>query len=388
MFASLVLCCFALSGCWDYKELEQQALLTGVGYDRDSRGVSTVIAYLDQQKTSSGGETSHGKKEQPQIVSAQAKRAEDAFFKLFLQTPQFKYVSHVYSQVFSESFAKSRSFAEILDRITRVSAVRRRTSLFVTPDHVTDVFAQRLPGAESTARGLPDLVTQANLLQLVPSIDLNEFVYESTLPGVDAMLPEIHVVESNGHPVLKAGGAAVFHRMKMAGYLTPEDVRGLLWLMGKSGHSIQTFPGFKRKDMAYFRSEEIHTAIKTSIQDNQPVADVKVQVTGTLAVYHGAHRLEKADIQQLESMASRVFRRKLIRVVRKTQAMKVDPVGFGVRIRAKVGSETWRKRYAHWSEEGYPKMTVHIQLRTHINSTEATTDTLNVQQTESGSPRP
>ncbi len=40
MFSLLNLCCFALSGCWDYKELEQQALLTGLGYDRDAGAVS------------------------------------------------------------------------------------------------------------------------------------------------------------------------------------------------------------------------------------------------------------------------------------------------------------------------------------------------------------
>ena len=386
MVASLILCCFAMSGCWDYKELEQQALLTGLGYDRDSKGDFMVIAYLDEQQSPSGGKTPQAKKAQAQVVVAKAKRAETAFFMLFLQTPQFKYVSHVYSQVFSEAFAKSSSFSEIVDRITRVGAVRRRTSLFVTPDHVKDVFAQRLPGVDSTARGLPDLVVQANLLQLVPRIDLNEFVYQSTLPGVDAILPEIHVVESNGHPVLKAAGAAVFHRMKMIGYLAPEDVRSLLWLMGKSGHSFLAFPGFKKKDVAYFRTEGAQTSIETSVRGGQPVADVKVQLTGTLAVYQGEHRLDKPDIKQLEAMANRVFRQKLIRVVKKTQAMKADPAGFGVLVRAKVGSAVWRKRYAHWSEEGYPQMAVHIQIKTHISSSEATTDPISVEQTESGSP--
>jgi len=346
-----------------------------------------VIAYLDQQKGSSGDKASQAKKAQPQIVVAKAAHAEEAFFLLFLQTPQWKYVSHVYSQVFSEAFAKSDSFAEIMDRITRVGSVRRRTGLFVTPDHVKDVYSQRLPGADSTARGLPDLVVQGNLLQLVPRIDLNEFVYQSTLPGVDAMLPEIHVVESNGHPVLKAAGAAVFHRMKMVGYLAPEDVRALLWLMGKSGHSFLAFPGFKKKEVAYFRTEEIHTAIKSSVRGGQPVADVKVLLTGTLAVYHGEHLLGKTDIEQFESMASRVFRKKLVRILKKTQAMKADPAGFGVQVRAQVGSAVWRKRYAHWSEEGYPRMTVRVQVKTLISSAEATDDPISVQQAESGSPQ-
>ncbi len=387
MFASLILCCFAMSGCWDYKELEQQALLTGLGYDRNSRGDFMVIAYLDQQKGSSGDKTSQAKKAQPQIVVAKATRAEEAFFLLFLQTPQWKYVSHVYSQVFSEAFAKSDSFAEIMDRITRVGTVRRRTGLFVTPDHVKDVYSQRLPGADSTARGLPDLVVQGNLLQLVPCIDLNEFVYQSTLPGVDAMLPEIHVVESSGHPVLKAAGAAVFHRMKMVGYLAPEDVRSLLWLMGKSGHSFLPFQGFRKEEVAYFRTEEIHTAIKISLRGDQPAADVKVQLTGTLAAYQGEHLFRKTDIEQLESMVSRILRKKLIHVLRKTQAMKVDLVGFGVQVRAQVGSAVWRKRYAHWSEEGYPRMTVHVQVKTLISSAEATNDPISVQQAESGSPQ-
>ena len=384
---SLILCCFAISGCWDYKELEQQALLTGLGYDVGGKGDFMVVAYLDQQQSSAGDSASQTVKEQTQVVVARSKHAIESYHLLSLQTPQFKYVSHLYSMVFSEALAKSSSFSEVVDRITRVGAVRRRTSLFVTPDHVKDVFAQRLPGADSTARGLPDLVMQANLLQLVPRIDLNEFVYQSTLPGVDAMLPEIHVVESNGHPVLKAAGAAIFHRMKMVGYLAPEDVRSLLWLMGKSGHSFLAFPGFKKKDVAYFRASEIHTAIKTSVRGGQPVADVKVQLTGTLAVYQGEHRLDKPDIKQLEVMANRVFRQKLIRVVKKTQAMKADPAGFGVLVRAKVGSAVWRKRYAHWSEEGYPQMAVHIQIKTHISSSEATTDPISVEQTESGSPQ-
>ena len=382
-----VVCCFALSGCWDYKELEQQSLLTGLGYDVGGKGDFLVIAYLDQQQGSSGDKTSQSMTAETQVVVARAKHAIESYHLLSLQTPQFKYVSHVYSMVFSETFAKSSSFAEVVDRITRVGSVRRRTSLLITPDHVKDVFAQLLPGADSTARGLPDLVTQAYLLQLVPCIDLNEFVYQSTLPGVDAMLPEIHIVESNGQPVLKAAGAAVFHGLKMVGYLSPEDVRALLWIMHKNGHSFLAFPGFKRKEMAYFRTEEIHTAIKTSVQGGQPVADVLVQLAGTLALYQGEHRLRKMDIKRLESMASRVFRQKLIRVVKKTQAMKVDPAGFGVLVRAQVGSVVWRKRYAHWSEEGYPRMTVHIQVKTHINSEEATTDPISVQQAESGSPQ-
>ena len=387
MLASLILCCFALSGCWDYKELEQQALLTGLGYDVGGKGDFLVIAYLDEQQSSSGDKAPQSQKAQTQVVVVKSKHALESYHLLSLQIPQFKYVSHLYTMVFSEAFAKSSSFSEIVDRITRVGSVRRRISLLITPDHVKDIFSQRLPGADSTARGLPDLVLQGNLLQLVPRIDLNEFVYQSTLPGVDAVLPEIHVVESNGHPVLKAAGAAVFHRMKMVGYLAPEDVRALLWLMGKSGHSFLALPGFQKNDAAFFRTEEVKTSIKTSVRGGRPFADVKVELTGTLAAYRGEHLLRKADIKQLESMASRVFRKKLIRVLKKTQAMKADPAGFGVLVRAQVGSAVWRKRYVHWSEEEYPRMTVHIQVKAHISSAEATTDPISVQQTESGSPQ-
>ena len=387
MLASLILCCFALSGCWDYKELEQQALLTGLGYDVGGKGDFLVIAYLDEQQSSSGDKAPQSQKAQTQVVVVKSKHALESYHLLSLQIPQFKYVSHLYTMVFSEAFAKSSSFSEIVDRITRVGSVRRRISLLITPDHVKDIFSQRLPGADSTARGLPDLVLQGNLLQLVPRIDLNEFVYQSTLPGVDAVLPEIHVVESNGHPVLKAAGAAVFHRMKMVGYLVPEDVRSLLWLMGKSGHSFLPFPGFRKEEVAYFRTEEIHTAIKISPRGDQPAADVKVQLTGTLAAYQGEHLFRKTDIEQLESMVSRILRKKLIHVLRKTQAMKVDLVGFGVQVRAQVGSAVWRKRYAHWSEEGYPRMTVHLQVKTLISSAEATNDPISVQQAESGSPQ-
>ncbi|MHB1629632.1 MAG: Ger(x)C family spore germination C-terminal domain-containing protein [Bacilli bacterium] len=147
------------------------------------------------------------------------------------------------------------------------------------------------------------------------------------------------------------------------------------------------FPGFKKGEAAYFRTEEVKTSIKTLMRGDRPVADVKVQLVGTLAAYRGEHRLGKPDIKQLESMANRVFRQKLICVVKKTQAMKADPAGFGVLVRAKVGSAVWRRRYTHWSEEGYPRMTVHVQVKTHISSAEATTDPISVQQEESGAPQ-
>ncbi|MHB1630030.1 MAG: Ger(x)C family spore germination protein, partial [Bacilli bacterium] len=278
MFASLILCCFTVSGCWDYKELEQQALLTGLGYDVGDEGDFIAVASFDQPQSSSGDKTPQTAKAPSQIVATRAKHALEAYHLLSLQVPQFKYVSHLYSMVFSEAFAKSSSFPEIVDRITRIGSVRRRMILLVTPAHTKDVFEQRIPGADSTARGLPDLVTQGYLLQMVPRIDMNEFVFQSTLPGVDAILPTIHISTSNGHRVLKAAGAAVFHRMKMVGCLTSEDVRSLLWLMGKSGHSFLAFPGFKKGEAAYFRTEEVKTSIKTLMRGDRPVADVKVQL--------------------------------------------------------------------------------------------------------------
>ena len=249
LFAAIVACCFTISGCWDYKELEQQALFTGLGYDLSRDGDFIAMGYFDQQPSASGHKTSQSMKPPMQMIEARAKHALEAYHLLSLQTPQFKYVSHLYSMVFSEAFAKSNSFSEIVDRITRVGVVRRRTMLLVTPGHAENVFQQHLPGDDSTARGLPDLVTQGYLLQLVPRIDMNEFIFQSTLPGVDAMLPEIHVVKLNGQMVLKVAGAAVFHHMKMVGYLAPEDVRALLWLMGKNGHSFLAFPGFKKKEV-------------------------------------------------------------------------------------------------------------------------------------------
>ncbi len=383
---SAILCSFMISGCWDYKELDQKAIVGGIGYDLNKDGNITAIASLDQTQSSTGQDTSQGAKAQTQLVIAKAKHFLDAYHLLALQVPRLLYVSHLYSMVFSEAFAKSSSFPEIVDRVTRVGSVRRRTILFVTPDRVEDVFRQHLPAADSTARGLSDLVVQGCLLQLAPHIDINEFVFKSTLPGVDPILPEVHLMTLNGHKVLRAAGIAVFHHGKMAGYLAPKDVRMLLWLMGKTGRCILAFPGLKKKELAHIQTEKIQTSIKTSTRGDHVVADAKIQVTCSLAVYRGDHPLQKTDIQRLESTASQVFRQKLMRAVKTTQSMKVDPVGFGVLVRAQVGSDVWSKRYANWSEEEYPRMTIHIHVKTQISSTGETNDPISEEQAESGSP--
>src|SRR5579875_3726967 len=245
MWAVVAFVTCSVTGCWDYHELERDAQVRTFTYDLTEQGEPLITVELQMSKTgSSQEEDSKNAMPASAIVQATGPTFYDAIENLTKSEPNILDFSHHESSIFNEDMMKSHYFQEVLDRITRYStAPRRRVLLFATSEKASSLFQQKIPFAERVGEGLYGLSTQSREQQLSTEMDLNEFLYELSLPGIEPLVPRLKSrIQDGGENEIIAEGSAAFRNKRFAGWLSGKETRGVLWLRGEVGNPIFTVP--------------------------------------------------------------------------------------------------------------------------------------------------
>ncbi|MBU2703757.1 spore germination protein KC [Sporomusaceae bacterium BoRhaA] len=165
-------------------------------------------------------------------------------------------------------------------------------------------------------------------------------------------------------------GTALFRHDKMVGTLTTEETRMLLILQGNLPRAFTVIEDPQLPDKAVniqMRLGEKPT-ITLSSKDGYLVFDVSVMLEGEVtAIPSGIHYEQGKDKKQLEAELSAVIQNQIEKMLKKTQLMGSDPVGFGYYSRTLFPTyQAWQQQ--NW-DEIYPSVQFHIHVTTKLRRT-------------------
>jgi spore germination protein KC len=364
-----------ISGCWDRKELNEQAIWIGSGLDvANDDGVEfsgqIVIPSNIQTQGGGGGTMQKGFF----TISAKGNNLSDSLQNIQSKLPREAFSGQRRVIIFGEQFAR-RGLKRELDNSQRRAEVSLRTDVFVikgatakkalsvsNPLEKPPITATLGEHEQSGGRGNTaylDLLMAATSDGLRPSIPVLEF--SSSQDG-----GKKGKADSANPPLLRMAGIAIFDKnLKMQGILNMEENRHMLWVMGIQ--KTLTI-GVKKKDVnASLTLDKLSSKIEPHISKNQQITfTITLKGDGSLKENNsGLDVRYPNNLKRLEKEFEKISQKQVQQTVTKVQKeYGLDIFGLGEVIHRKNPNQ-WKLLKHDW-DKNFSKATIIVKTDLRI----------------------
>ncbi|MEH6954348.1 Ger(x)C family spore germination protein [Neobacillus drentensis] len=364
-----------ISGCWDRKELNEQAIWIGSGLDvANDDGVEfsgqIVIPSNIQTQGGGGGTMQKGFF----TISAKGNNLSDSLQNIQSKLPREAFSGQRRVIIFGEQFAR-RGLKRELDNSQRRAEVSLRTDVFVikgatakkalsvsNPLEKPPITATLGEHEQSGGRGNTaylDLLMAATSDGLRPSIPVLEF--SSSQDG-----GKKGKADSANPPLLRMAGIAIFDKnLKMQGILNMEENRHMLWVMGIQ--KTLTI-GVKKKDVnASLTLDKLSSKIEPHISKNQQITfTITLKGDGSLKENNsGLDVRYPNNLKRLEKEFEKISQKQVQQTVTKVQKeYGLDIFGLGEVIHRKNPNQ-WKLLKHDW-DKNFSEATIIVKTDLRI----------------------
>ena len=188
----IILITLTLTGCGNYRELNDMAIITGVSIDKteDNYELGFLIANSPKIDTSSKeGEA------RTTVYTAKGKTVSIAASNIDYKSPKKLYFGHINIVIISEDIAKE-GFFKVEDYLLRHYESRKRFFLMQAKDSKAKNILKTISPLESfPSQGIASLIKSNKEAQsVVESVDYSTFTSRILEKGYDPILPAITLV--------------------------------------------------------------------------------------------------------------------------------------------------------------------------------------------------
>jgi spore germination protein KC len=388
--AALILSLVAplLTGCWDRLEIEERAVVLGIGIDKgtpqETDNEEAQVSHLRGLPPSPGtravkisvqlavpgriplgpGEGGGGNSSKTVwVVEVVGHTIDDAMSNLQQQLSAPLFFGHLRIIVISEDYAKE-GLQNVNDYFHRNPEVRRTTWMVISQEEAA-AYMRAKPELER----VPTLYLQSTMDQAVrmgklPNIFIGIFWSSISKKGQDAYAPYVRLKEKEN---VEIAGLAYFKGNKMVGTTKPLQIALLMGIKNMDPAGYQTYAEVEGKGLAVFTATHRKSKTNVRIENGKPHFFVKIAIEGNIrekttdsfTIDPKTLDIVERQVTEFAELASRDL-------VRETQEKGADIFGFGEIVRAYRPSY-WNEHIrtkSRW-EEVYKDAAVDITIQIH-----------------------
>ncbi len=277
---------FLTTGCYDYIELNELAIVSGISidYDKDEYKVAFEILNTKNQDQSPD-------KNKVYIAKGKGKNIADAFYNTSLEIAKTPYLAHLKTVIISEEIAKNH-VEDIVDFLIRDNYIRNIFYLVMAKDNEAYEILKKTdtnnPVVSTAIKELIDSTGYTN--NMASTLNFEKFVTDIIDPKKDAYISSIEIKND----ILKLGPLAVFSGYNMQTYLTENESATFNILNNTSKENsftlkcpndenkniiVSTYDKGKSKIAVTENTATIRAEIETRIVENHCDMDFKAQET-------------------------------------------------------------------------------------------------------------
>ena len=363
-----------LSGCWDQRELNDLAIVSGVGIDLTAEGKYQVSVQIVKPSAikSDKDQKSGGSGQAVWVASAEGYTPFEAIRYLNTVAARKPYFAHSSVVVLGREVAES-GVIPALDFLYRDGEPRLSQWLVVTPGKAVAVLRSEDGLEKISAMGLEEIVREYGFFSQSLRIDLNDFATRLRSRTTAPIATHIEVYEDQGTQRARIIGIAIFKRDRLVGTLDKAETRGLLWVLGQveSGIMVVNHPD-GRVDLEIMRAQG---RIVPEVRNGVPQITVEVAVFSNLAgdSYVGGIATPEL-LATLDRKQAAIVRNEILAAVVKAQELNVDIFGLGEAIYRRYPRE-WSKLEPQW-ETLFPQLPIEIEVKSQVRYIGLTTQKL------------
>lgn len=361
-----------MTGCWDSKELNEQAIVLGFGWDVTKNGSHRVSGqFLIPSKISTGEKGGGGGDGSVFIETADGKSVYEAGRNLQNKLSRRIFKNQRQSIYIGERLAK-RGIKDVLDVITRDPEAGIRTDIsIVKGKQGADILKTSYPlesnSSQASLKIHKQLGTAANATFLNLVVTNTNMSSSSSMPAWTLTSPSPKGSQELRKNSIKFAGSAIFNKdLKLVGFLNPKEAKDQMWITEKLSYRDITLFIPQGDGEVSLEVRNLQSDIRPTLQGNK--IKVHIMLTGDGEVKQNTTTFDLTQsnkVNIVEKEAEEQFERSILHLIEKLQKKyKTDVFGFGNAIYRKYPSH-WKKIKNEWEQE-FTKMDVSVDVNIAI----------------------
>lgn len=370
----LILLLPLLSGCYNYRELNDLGITTAVSIDYKDNNfyvIAEVINPIKQQDASSSNNS-------PFVnYNSSSSSLQDAFRKVVLESPRQLYAAQLEIIVLSEEVVNNH-LEEVLEYFARDPEARTEIKIIVakTEDSTKAITLQTLLTSLSSSNIIKSLDLQSKVLGMDYPVTLNELLNMYIDPYLEVVLPSMtlygnyeigdekeNITTSSPKAIVKIDGSTITKDNKILGYLDLEESKILNLINGKLKETIikmNYYDGY-----IIFEPNRIKVSRELDIKNNI----IKINISGyskTKEIQSNIDLKDPKEVKKLNKALNMELEKKITDTFNSIrEKYGTDVFGFQ-ELYYRINYKYFKKNCTNWYEDIYPKIKLEVKANVRL----------------------
>lgn len=378
----IILNLLVLSGCWDIREINELGLVTAVGIDKaddDNRYIVSVQIANPSSKNSGSGQSSE--KSDVWIGSEEGASIFDATRKLVKTSSRRIMWAHNNVVIIGESLAKE-GIIPVIDYFTHNPELRMKAAIVIADGDAKEYINAKIgmdspPGVSFGSlegyRALAAESVESQLLEVSSNLKskyANPLVSKISLKETESQSGDSESKDSGNSKIVELSGAAAFKKDKMVGWLSPEESRGIAWILNQTKNTAVTVVDSEHGDKSVVvETTGVKAKIKTEVSKGMPKISIHISGEGDIVEEDGTSNKSMKEVKKhITELLNKRIKEEIKNSLELVQKeYRVDCLGFAAIVHAENAKE-WDKGLKDKWEEIFPEIPVTVSVSINIKS--------------------
>lgn len=370
----LILLLPLLSGCYNYRELNELGITTAVSIDYKDNNfyvIAEVINPIKQQDASSSNNS-------PFVnYNSSSSSLQGAFRKVVLESPRQLYAAQLEIIVLSEEVVNNH-LEEVLEYFARDPETRTEIKIIVakTEDSTKAITLQTLLTSLSSSNIIKSLDLQSKVLGMSYPVTLNELLNMYIDPYLEVVLPSMtlygnyeigdekeNITTSSPKAIVKIDGSTITKDNKILGYLDLEESKILNLINGKLKETIikmNYYDGY-----IIFEPNRIKVSRELDIKNNI----IKINISGyskTKEIQSNINLKDPKEVEKLNKALNMELEKKITDTFNSIrEKYGTDVFGFQ-ELYYRTNYKYFKENCTNWYEDIYPKIKLEVKANVRL----------------------
>ncbi len=388
-----------LTGCWDYLDINHHGIVYVIAIDKEviekehheregyeieetdeknqkednskpKKQYVVTLQFIEANAIAGSEKAGRAKDAKLNITSTKADSIVGAINELNSRTCCEPLLSHTRIILIGEDLARD-GITKSLDYFIRSPYIRKGTKVIITKGPAKEVLKLDHPLLTHTGFYIENIPTYANRLKQTPDIDLGKLSMHIH-HGDDFLLPRM--ILSNAKNEIKYGGAAVFKKDKMIGWMGEREVLDWALCAEPAKHTPIDSLCPDKDDKGTFTVDIRHQKKYSSIDYKDGKIHVKVKIYIVADVRelqcHECKMLDIKETRKMEEALSATIKNRISYTCNTTRKkFEADVYGIGTII-SKFHPKIWKQVEKDWDKH-FKNLTYDVEVATSLRTAQS-----------------
>ncbi|MFH5183331.1 Ger(x)C family spore germination protein [Paenibacillus sp. TAB 01] len=379
LLASMAL---SITGCWNGRELNNIALVVGMGIDKstDSHKYRLTFQIIIPGNVAQGSKGT-GSGLEIVVYSEEDATLFGALRKTSQKVPRQLFFAHIQQLVIGEPLAQE-GIGDLFDFFERSHELRMNSPVLIARGTSAEsILRVILPLEKNPSSGLAKRLELTNKVW-AQNVDVNvKDILKELLGQGEAAISGVQIVGDPNKGETKANlehsklpayfkieGVALFKNKKLIKWLDGEESRGTLWLQDKMKGAVLDIPCKNKKEGTSIELIRSNTKIRVDMEDGHPIIRIGIDEEGIVNEVHCPIDLSKRkEIIELQKQWAKLTEKEIMLAVKAAQQKKSDIFGFGEEVE-RTHPKLWKDVKEQWPEI-FAESKMEVQVKAFLRRT-------------------